>query len=105
MLIQADKMQFDRLVNTFSSSVSKFQDVQQVSYLLVRPCVCVCVTICIYHTQRTSDLERELLSKARTVSISRSVRCYYLLHYVQLKVQAYCVHNNYDDSPSFRMVS
>ncbi len=27
---QAEKMLFDRLVNTFSSSVSKFQDTQQV---------------------------------------------------------------------------
>ena len=34
-------MQFDRLVNTFSSSVSKFQDIQQV-------CMCVCMYVCMY---------------------------------------------------------
>ncbi|XP_064383477.1 syntaxin-7-like isoform X2 [Halichondria panicea] len=49
-LSPAEKMQFDRLVNTFSSSVSKFQDIQQM----------------------TSNLEKELITKARSSSVNRS---------------------------------
>ncbi len=72
-------MQFDRLVNTFSSSVSKFQDIQQVCmyvcmYVCVYVCTLVATTCFISHSQQmTSNLEKELITKARSSSVNRSV--------------------------------
>lgn len=49
-LSPAEKMQFDRLVSTFKSSVSKFQNIQQ----------------------STSELEQEMLSRARSASTKQA---------------------------------
>lgn len=48
-LSPAEKMQFDRLVSSFKSSVSKFQHIQQ----------------------STSELEQDMLSKARSASVRK----------------------------------
>ena len=81
MFPQHDKLQFDRLVNTFSNSLVKFKNIQQVRmcthFMILSSCTesagakskhCI-----LSVSQSTADMEQELLTRARTASLRKHV--------------------------------